>query len=473
MEHQQQMESLYSNPTELIDRCHKISMEALGPAYLDRKMSVHDAVVSYLQGLTCMQTFNRQSAIHYFKQCMTISATVGLHRVNVTGTTHTNGHTLPAARMTANGHALEGPHQVGVDHLMRELGVRTFWVLFAGVKLFHHTSDSQWDLFMPPETPSHPYPPLPIEVDDGCITPEHVHHEFQPPALIPVISGFNAKVRVLSTYNDLAAMELVRGIDNIVDWERQKAVFGRSLQSVKRMFDDLPGELVLRFQASSPREPKYPSPNPGSSVTEEIHRWAMSGLDNTRIDFNRPSERRRIQYEIQKANIYVTQLATRLYLVEKFWNLYDAYNVTKPSGGNLDRASSPGVIAPILDKYDPSNHFITTKQDLAAEREDVVKGFLTLLGQINEVNTEPLGNSFISEINRVARALLDAPHARKGSLALESQTYVRASLAVLEKLDMISPTGDWLTDEGEVPHLWATLREYQASFAQSGGLGEA
>lgn len=473
MEQQQQMETLYSNSMDLVDRCHKTAMEALGPAYLDRKMSVHDAVINYLQALTCIQTFNRQSAIHYFKQCMTISATVGLHKVNVVSTTNTNGHTIPAARMTANGHALEGPHHVGVDQLMRELGGRTFWALFTGVKSFQQAGVSQWDLLMPPATPSNPYPRLPVEVDDCYITPEHVHLDLQPPGLIPATTGFNANVRVMSTYNDLATMELIRGVDNILDWERQKRVLENSLQSVKHALDGLPSELVLSFKTPSPqpREPKYPSPTPESSAAPEIAQYATTGFDNTHIDFNRPEERRRIQYEIQRANICITQLATRLYLVEKYWNLYDAYNLTKRSGGNSDRASSPGVIAPILDKYDPSNHFSTTEQDLAAEREDIFKTFIVILGQINEINTEPLGNSFISEINRIARVLLDAQLARKGNLAQRSETYLRASVAVLEKLDMVSPTGDWFSDEEEVPQLWATLREYQASFAQSGGFG--
>ena len=474
MEHQQQMESLYSNPMDLVHRCHKIAMEALGPAYLDRKWTVHDAVVSYLQALTCIQTHNRQSANHYFKQCMTISETLGLHKVNATSTANMNGHAVPAARMTANGHALEGPHHAGVDQLMRELGKRTFWASFAGVKLSHQAGVLQRDLVMLPATSSDPYPPLPLEVDDGYITTDHVHLDLQQPDLIPVMTGFNANIRVLSTCNDFAAIELFRGVDNIADWGRQSKVLDVALRSVKHALDGLPNELVLSLQApsSESREPKYPSPSPGSSLAQEIAQYAMNGLDHTRIDYNRPGERRRLQYEIQKANVYTTQLATRLYLVEKYWSFYDAYNLTKSDSGNLDRSLSPGVIAPIPDKYEPSDHSSTTEQDLAAEREDVVKHFIILLGHINEISTETQGNSFISEIIRVARVLLDAPNAHKGNLAQGSEIHLRASLEVLETLNSLSPGDNWVTDEAEVAQLWTKLRGYQVSFAQSGVLGE-
>ena len=474
MENQQQMESLYSNSMDLVDRCHKIAMEALGPAYLGRKMSVHDAVVSYLQALTFVQTHNQQSAIHFLNQCRSISATVGLQAVNDTSTTSTNGHTLPEASMAANGDTLEGPHHVGVDQLLQELGKRAFWALFTGLKSFQQTGVSQWDLaVMPPAAPSRPYPPLPVEVDDGYITPEHIHIELQPLGLIPVTTGFNANVRVLSTYNDLAAMEWVRGVDISADWERQKRVLDVSLQSVKQALDSLPNDLVLSFQAPSlqSREPNYPSPNPGSSLTQEIAQHATNGFGHIRIDFNRPGERRRIQYEIQRSNIYATQLATRLYLVEKYWNLYDAYNATRSGSGNTHGASSPGVIAPILDGYNSSAQSSTTEQDLATEREEIVKAFLMFLGQVDEISTETLGNSFINEITRVARMLLDAPLAHKGNLARGSETYLRASVDVLEKMAMISPTGNWVTDDDEVAQLWTTLRGYQANFAQSEVLG--
>ena len=466
VEHQQQMESLYSNPIDLVERCQKITIEALGPAYLTRKMSVDDAIVNYLQALTSLQTFNPQSAIHYLRHCMTVSVTVGLHKIDASNSVNTNGHALPAARMTANGHDLMGPNPVSVDQVMQESGKRAFWALFAGMKSFEQAGVSQWDLFMRPARPSQPYPPLPIEIDDCYITPELVHHQLGD---IPAVTGFNATVRILSTYNDIADIEILHELDDFPNWERLKKVFGGCLQTVKHVLDGLPPELVYTSQAPSleSREPRYPSPNPGSSVDQETAQHATNGIDNTRIDFNRPGERRRIQYEIQKSNIYATQLATRLYLVEKYLNSYDA----RSGSSNSDRASSPGVIVPILDKYNSSNESSVTEQDLVAEREDIVKSFLILLGQVNEISTETLGNAFLGGISRLARVVLDAPPARKGNLAQASETYVRASLAVVEKLGMISPTGNWVTDEGELAQLWTRLRGYQANFAQSGVLG--
>ena len=477
MEHQQQMETLYSNPMDLVDRCQKIAMEALGPAYLARKMSVDDAVIGYLQALTCLQkhdqiqdqTDDRESAIRYLR----IFATVGLYKVDATNSTHINGHALPAARMTANGNALMGPNPAGVDQVMREMGKRAFWALFAEVRSLQQAGVSQSELFVPPATPSEPYLPLPAEIDDAYIMPDQFHLNLQQEGDIPVITGFNANVRVLSTCNDIAVIELVHKFGEFADWERQKKVMYASLQSVKNSLNDLPSQLVYTSQAPvlESREPRYPSPNPESSLEQELVQHASNGTHNIRIDFNRPRERRRIQYEIQKAHLYATQLVTRLYLVEKYLNAYDAYSLARSDGGNSDRAPSPGIIAPILDKYDSSNSPGTTEQDLAAEREDIIKAFLALLSQVNEISLEILGNVFLGEIIHLARVVLDAPHARQGHLAQASETYLRASLLVLEKLDKITPTGNWITDEGELGQLWTTLRGYQASFAQSGVLG--
>ena len=473
LDQQQHMESLYSNPMDLVERCRKIAIEALGPDHLGRKLSVDDVVISYLQTLTCVQTFNRQLAIQSFAQSMLISTTVGLDQANSISTANTNGHSLPTARMTANGHALEGPHHIGVDQLMQEIGKRAFWGLFAGWKSFQQAGVSRRDLLVLLGRPSDPYPPLPVEVDDCYIRPEHVRLDLQPPGLIPVMTGFNANIRVLSTYNDLAEMELGYGVDKVVDWERQKKIYDVCLQSVKHALDDLPSELVLSFRIPPPQsqEPRYPSPNPEPSLAYDLVEHAINGLENARIDFNRSGERRRIQYEIQKANLFATQLATRLYLVEKYWNLYDAHNLATSGRSNPDGASSQGVIAPASDGYDSSSHFGTTEQDLVTEREDIVRSFLLLLGQTNEIKAETLGNSYLSEVNRIARALLNAPHSHFGNLAQGSETYLRASLNVLEKLDMISPTGNWMADDNEMSQLWTTLRGYQASFAQTGVLG--
>ena len=69
-----------------------------------------------------------------------------------------------------------------------------------------------------------------------------------------------------------------------------------------------------------------------------------------------------------------------------------------------------------------------------------ILGISYLLGQVNEISTETLGSAFLSEISCVARVLLDVPPVHKGNLGQASETYLRASLAVVEKLDRLQPT---------------------------------
>ena len=453
----------HSFPTSmsLVERCHKVANEAQSVGYLDRAFTIHDAVTNYLLGLTGVYTFNRPSYIMYFRQCLTILTTLGAHKPNITTVQRPGG--APQARMTTNGHAFEGPQSGGVDLLMREIYRRTFWVIFVSARSLQQLGVSQWELPIPPATKSDPYPPLPVEVDDAYLTPTHFLQ--QPQNYVSELTAFNANVRLYTTYNDLAAMETLYGVDELVHWEQQKRVLERSLYGVKQVLEQLPSELMLHLEGlpAHPRPQKYPSPAPGLSGAQELVDYASSGLDNRPIDWTRPGERNRVQTEIEKANIYTSQISTRLYFVEKYWTLRDADKLDR------SRNPSPSLITPLLEKYTTSEtHSTMTEGDMSAEREDIVKSFLALLGSMNQINVAANGASFIHKVRQIASTLLDSPHARKGSLALRAEDYLSRSLSILMQLER-APEGReaFEDDEQAQSRYWADLQEQQARFAQA------
>ena len=455
-------ENPFPNSMSLVERCHKVANEAQSVGYLDRAFTIHDAVTNYLLGLTGVYTFNRPSCIMYFRQCLTILTTLGAHKPNIT-TVQPRPGGAPQARMTTNGHAFEGPQSGGVDLLMQEIYRRTFWVMFVSARSLQQLGVSQWELPIPPATKSEPYPPLPVEVDDAYLTPTHILQ--QPSNYVSELTAFNANVRMYTTYNDLVTMESLYGVDELVNWEQQKSVLERSLHAVKQVLGQLPSEIVLHLEDSPahPRAQKYPSPASGLSGAQELIYYASSGLDNRPVDWTRPGERSRVQSEIEKANIYASQLSTRLYLVEKYWNLRDAEK------RDHSRNPSPGLIAPLLEKYSSSqNHSMMTEGDMANEREDIVKSFLALLGSMNQINMGPNGASFINKIRQIASTLLDSPHVRKGALAVRAEDHLSRSLSILMQLER-APEGReaFEDDEQAQSRYWADLQEHQARFAQA------
>lgn len=497
-------ENLFPNSMTLIERCHKITIEARGPGYLDREMTVYDAVVSYLQGLTAAYTFNWRQCKLYLGECLTISRILGLHR---------SFHAPPGTVGPARGPASRGP-EPGVDYITQEMGRRTYWVMFVGIKSLQQMGASCGELFVPPATNTEPYPPLPTEVDDAYIDVQHI--QAQPPGLVSEIVGFNANVRIFCSYNGLSAMELAYGVDEIFDWGRQKRILEGCLRAVKTALDDVPQELMLR---PSSRTGSFGA---GAYDQDGVCRAAggdlpggqtYSGMQNG----DAFAARRKIQWEIQKANIYASQLGTRSHIVEKYWNLCDAHNRLRaeasPAPDPLSATNAGGN-----QTMREGGEFDLSEQDFAAERENIVKDLLNVLGTINQVDMEPNGGSFvrapsflvslipygvgtffppvqlttkpqINKIRQVASTLLDAPRNRKSQLALRVEEYLSAFLIVLMKLERVIPgspanvgaglgntngtegrmLGSEEDEEAEF-RTWADLTEYQAMFAKAGGV---
>jgi hypothetical protein len=214
----------------------------------------------------------------------------------------------------------------------------------------------------------------------------------QPPNKISKLVGFNLNVKIYEALTPLATMELVHGVDQLFDWDHQKNVLTGCLSSVKRILDNVPKELTLNTREDISSHREYHSiPNPTVSRSNGYHteQSPPEGTETTS----------QIQFEIQKANILVSQLSTRSYLVEKLWNLQEAQSQLENAGltGALGRNSDGGMPKAGV----PASDLDALKLYLNAERETIVKELLVVLRDISQVNMEPNGGSFVSFISHI------------------------------------------------------------------------
>ncbi|WPH00091.1 Hypothetical protein R9X50_00291400 [Acrodontium crateriforme] len=473
----QKKQNLFPNHMSLVYKCQEICAAARGPGYLESEnLNIYDAATSYFLGLMGVYTFRSRLGRLYFAECLTIIRSLGLHKAK--DQRYTNLGALSAS-VGSHGANVEGSREQIIDNITLEMGRRIFWTMFVTVKTMQQLGSSFSELVIPPPTPSEPYPPYPTEVDDFCIYA--TGNEPQPAGLLSMLAGFNANVKVFNSYTALHTMEMAWGIDSVVDWERQKRVLLESLQRCKAEMNDLPQGLIVQ-----PRAPF------SEAATDDINNnqhasFAQSNMArdpaHSLLDPNQrnmaeesPEERRRIQYEIQKANIYASSLSTRSYIVEKYFNLCEAHARMRAQSGSLPNSPSTGIIAAGIDGMlpkPPTSNVDTTEQEMHEERESIVKDLLVVLYSINQVNMEPSADSFTMKIRSIASTLLDSPDQRKGQVALQAQQYLAEFLKILVKLERVSPANsanDQPEDEEAELRHWVDLREYQLKFAQQGGL---
>jgi len=261
------------------------------------------------------------------------------------------------------------------------------------------------ELVICPPTPSEPYPPFPLEVDDQYIYVDHV--EPQPAGVISELVGFNLGISIYSTITPIATMEMAYGIDEVFDLNRQRRILEDCLRNVKKTLDNAPRELILvQFPQNGELEPmrerSYYPPAQDLPGVRGVGEDAGQGAFESRT----PDDRRWIQHEIQKANIYASQLGTRSYIVEKFWNLLDANARVKNASNSSSTLGSP--ILPLdgmLSKNENNttvnstgtsqNAYDMIEIQMSSERENIVKDLLRVLATISQVNMEPNGGSFV------------------------------------------------------------------------------
>jgi hypothetical protein len=225
---------------------------------------------------------------------------------------------------------------------------------------------------------------LPLEVDDNYIFPTHV--EAQPAGVVSQLTGFNTNVRVFSSYKSLSALEVAFGSGQVFDWERQRKTLWECLQQAKAAVLNVPQELALRQDRSDAAVADW-------HKAEDMHISADE----------RSKSRYAVQYEIQKANIYASQLSTRSYLVEKYWNLYGVYKSMQKEKTNPEKQSPDSSAqavkreggGPNIHAEDGHARTDYVGKMMAEERALVIKDLMALLRTVNEVNMEPNGASFV------------------------------------------------------------------------------
>lgn len=389
----------FPNSIVSVQRCHDVAIQARGIGYLDRNVTVYDAATSYFLGVCAAYIYSMRRCRVYLAECRTMLQVYDLCRSPtklppIPGTNASSPITPAAVKLDQPAHNLTD--NTTVDLITQELGRRLFYVTLVGYHTLHQMGSSDIKVQIPPETPTDRYPPMPLEIDDEFLFSTHVSP--QPAGRVSRLVAFNANVRVYGSNSALLAWDIAFGSGQIFDWEHQRSCLYECLQKAKSALSDVPVELSLFH-------PKQISPA------------GLSGLNEDGSIFNYPhdhihQERRAIQYEIQKTNIYASQLCTRSYLVEKYWNLFETYT----KYGNSAKISIPKLATPLVNAESLSEmpaepaqtagpnsssealaHIQTDPigRMMAEERKLVIKEFFILLRTVNEVNMEPNGGSIV------------------------------------------------------------------------------
>jgi hypothetical protein len=310
----------------------------------------------------------------------------------------------------------------------------------------------------------------------------------QPEGTVSLLTGFVQAIKIYMTMNGLVSVELSYGIATL-PFHDQKVMLDECLQAVKHVMDDMPREL--RIDLNSPDsganhglDNLLPTNSQTSNLFDDSGAGGLAYLNlgyqqQTPADFRHtvsahPERRRLLQYEIQKANIYASQLATRSYYVERYLNLRDAHrehvrqaaaaagasSFTPNGGGDASNptdtanANNKSVAAAALRAA--AEHHNTQQQQahpksqqhnpdptttdpidasMVAERELIVQNLLTVLTTISQRNLEPNGGSLINKIRQVASTLVNDAPERKGPVAVKAEEGLRLFVDVLIRLE--------------------------------------
>lgn len=443
--------NLFPTAITMIDRCRAVAMDARGSTYMAKEdMTVDDATTSYFLALSAAYTLQWKTCKRFMAETMTFCRELLAHR--------RSDAVSSVADIAA---ALSGTNRA-MDHIQDQISKRIFWVMVAGLRSMTQLGASINEIPLPPPTTQEPYPDLPVEVDDELIYPHQILA--QPEGTTALITGFNHNVNTYMAMNELVGVDMCYGI-NFFEWSAQKSMLSNALSSTKAHLERLPDSLQINIDpaqlenglgavADDPNLRYYPPAFPATQPPNDV-RHALA---------EDPHRRRRLQLEIQKANIYASQLATRSYFVERYLNLRDHHKAQEHLSNNSAAAGDAKTNGDVRDEMDNMVY---------EEREAIIKNLLTVLTSITQRNMEPNGVSLVNKIRQIASTLLNDAPERKGPVAKQAEEYLGKFLEILVKLERTgantAPGTMTPQDEDDELQHWASLRDYQIQFVNSGG----
>ncbi|OAQ82656.1 fungal transcriptional regulatory protein [Purpureocillium lilacinum] len=488
---------LFPKAVVMIEKCRDVALLTRGSKWvLKQPKTLDDAATSYFLGLASGYVHQWNASRQFMAETLTLVRELGFTRPKHPGDVPTFGNDLYS------------PDPLPFNHVKDQIGKRIFWCLLLGVRSLSQLGASHPDLVIAPSTPSLPYPAYPENVDDICVLANEIIHQAE--GSVTLLTGFRFAIDIYTTMNGIVSLELAYGMSTL-PWPDQRLLLRDGLLAAKSIVDNLPPELQLGNHAAAAVDDASSLASldeAGMQYVPPLWPEAQPAHDLRNVIKAQPLRRRQLQYEIQKANIFVSQLATRFYFVDMYYNLRDVYlqeqqqepqaqqdeNQEPPQqqqqdedGNTIEPTSSNAAAAAAPSGPSDEEKALRDADDkeildlMAQERELIVQNLLTVLGSVSQRSLEPNGGALINKIRQVASTLLaDAPD-RKGSFAAKAEEALSQLIDVLVKLERTGPAGEsraadpsnmTVEDEDEELRHWAELRDYQLRFAANGGFAD-
>jgi hypothetical protein len=356
---------LYASSVRMIDRCYEIAEQARGQRrYSLQPKTLEDGITSYFLALAAGYTLQWEQCRFFFSETLSISRIVG-SRIEHRG----QGHV--------------------VNHIEQQIYRRLFWIMIVAIRYvvlnrfeistnpfprsLEQINSGYSELVIPPPVGKEKYPLLPAAIDDEYIYPDVIHN--QPHGSVSRLTGFVFNCSIYNALTPLATMDLLYGEGVVLDWPKQKLILQNCLYNVKSILQDVPRELRLK-----------PGDEPGHfQPTSQSNNNHMGHLSAEMY------ERLLLQYEVQKANLFVSQLASKSYIVEKYWTMLSKHVAAGSANVSDELDESDAALRSLMQPSERHDEI-----DIAGERESIVKDLLGVLQSISRENMEPNGGSFVS-----------------------------------------------------------------------------